>query len=135
MKNVQYMEDSQGKKFAILPTEELEKLQGADAENLNELIDIHIAKEILANNEETIPNEVIHRIFVDDENPIRVYRQWRGYSVKELAEKVGVAPSYISNIENGKRDGTISLYQKIAKALDTDIIAILPPMPEGTESK
>lgn len=132
MNKIQYMEDSQGKKFAILPTEELEKLQGADAENLNDLIDIHIAKEILANNEATIPNEVVHRIFVDDENPIRVYRQWRGYSVKELAEKVGVVPSYISNIENGKRDGTISLYQKIAKTLDTDIIAILPPMPEGT---
>ena len=131
MKNVQYMEDSQGKKFAILPTEELEKMQSANAETLNDLIDIHMAEEILAKNEETIPNEVVRRIFIDDENPIRVYRQWREYSVKELAEKVGVAPSYISNIENGKRDGTISLYQKIAKALDTDIIAILPPMPEG----
>jgi transcriptional regulator with XRE-family HTH domain len=37
--------------------------------------------------------------------------------VKALAETVGIAPAYLSQIETGKRDGTLETYRKLANAL------------------
>jgi DNA-binding XRE family transcriptional regulator len=37
------------------------------------------------------------------------------------AEKAGVGKSYISQIETGRREGTVSVYRAIAKALQVDI--------------
>ena len=45
-------------------------------------------------------------------------RKVRNYSVKELAEKMGVAPSCISEIESGKRKPTTAVIEKYSKALD-----------------
>ena len=51
----------------------------------------------------------------------RVWRQHRDLSVKALAEKAGIAPAYLSQIETGKRDGTLSTIKKIADALDVTV--------------
>ena len=37
--------------------------------------------------------------------------------MKSLAEKAGIAPAYLSQIETGKRDGTVSTIKKLAEAL------------------
>ena len=72
-----------------------------------------------------IDGRYLHRV-LDRENPIKVYREWRGLQQNELAEKVGVAASYISNLESGKRKGDIFIYAKIARALDLDVDALVP---------
>lgn len=49
---------------------------------------------------------------------LKQWRKLRGLSQVELAEKTGNAVSYISMIENGKRDGmSIDFISKAAKAL------------------
>ena len=68
---------------------------------------------------EPIPSEIAERIFAG-EAPIRVFRQWRGLKVKELAQKAGISPSYLSEIEHGKQAGVRAL-TAIAKALDVSI--------------
>ena len=70
--------------------------------------------------EEIFPAEVANRI-IDGENKIRVLREYRGKSVKQLAEDVGIAASYLSQIETGARDGTIDTYRKIAAALSVSL--------------
>lgn len=40
---------------------------------------------------------------------------------KELAEKTGLAAPYMSQLENGNREGTIDTFKKIAAALRVDI--------------
>jgi transcriptional regulator with XRE-family HTH domain len=51
----------------------------------------------------------------------RFRREYRGMSAKELAEATGLAAPYISQLETGKREGTIETFKKIAAALRIDI--------------
>ena len=42
-------------------------------------------------------------------------------SAKQLAEATGLTAPYISQLETGKREGTIETFKKIAAALRVDI--------------
>lgn len=44
---------------------------------------------------------------------------------KELAEKMGKAPQYVSNIINGGKGASISTLTEVAKALDFDLSYLL----------
>ena len=70
--------------------------------------------------EEIFPAEVANRI-IDGENKIRVLREYRGKSVKQLAQEAGIAAPYLSQIETGARDGTIDTYRKISAALNVSL--------------
>ena len=72
-----------------------------------------MARRLANGEEELIPADVVNRI-IDGENKIRVWREFRGMSGKELAEKTGLAPPYISQLETGSREGTIETFKKIA---------------------
>ena len=62
---------------------------------------------------------------LDEESPIRVWREYRGLTGAKLAKQAGVAQSYISNIEKGKRAGSIKVLQAISKALGVDVDRLL----------
>ena len=55
------------------------------------------------------------------ESPVRVWREYRGLSGKELAAQAGVSAPFLSQIETGAREGSIGLIAKIAKALRVTI--------------
>lgn len=48
---------------------------------------------------------------------LRRWREKRGYSVRELAERAGVGFVTVSRIENGRLSPTVAMLQKLAKAL------------------
>jgi transcriptional regulator with XRE-family HTH domain len=62
---------------------------------------------------------------LDGENKIRVWREYRGLTVKALAEAAGVTPAYLSQIETGAREGTIETLKKLSAALRVTIDDIL----------
>ena len=74
-------------------------------------------QKLAAGEEELIPFEIVNRL-LSGENRIRVWREHRGLSSAALAEKAAIAPAYLSQIETGKRDGTIETMRKIAAALN-----------------
>lgn len=39
----------------------------------------------------------------------------------ELAERVGVTPTYISNLRTGKKAGSVKLWNLIAKVLEVEL--------------
>lgn len=51
-------------------------------------------------------------------NAIRICRAHRGLSQAVLAEKAGISLSYLSLIENNKRDPTLSSLRRIADAIN-----------------
>lgn len=57
---------------------------------------------------------------------IKEYRVEKGYSIQELADKVGISRTYMSQIENGKVEniGT-KLLVAIARCLDKKVDDIL----------
>jgi DNA-binding XRE family transcriptional regulator len=109
-----------GDRMVVIPLEEYERLVEA-AEDATDARDVdEIKRKLAAGEEELIPAEVANRI-IDGENKIRVWREYRGMSGKDLAEKTGLAAPYISQLENGQREGTIETFKKIAAALRVDI--------------
>ncbi|AXO13755.1 helix-turn-helix transcriptional regulator [Thalassospira indica] len=65
------------------------------------------------------PYEVMQRVLAGD-HPVKVFREFRGMTQGELAEKVDVAGNYISMIERGKNPPSRKLQAALAKALDVD---------------
>ena len=53
----------------------------------------------------------------DGENPITVWRAYRGHAQQQLAEAAGINVPYLSQLESGKRKGSIEVLTAIAKAL------------------
>ncbi len=56
---------------------------------------------------------------------VRDLRHVRNLSQRQLAGKMGVPRTYISKIENGKAMPTLSSLDRLARALDVDISALL----------
>jgi transcriptional regulator with XRE-family HTH domain len=52
---------------------------------------------------------------------IQRLRRERGLSQEELADRADIHQTYLSGVEGGKRNPTVTVLQRIAKALDTDI--------------
>ena len=49
---------------------------------------------------------------------IEKIRKARGMSQQELARRAGIRQAYLSQIESGKKDGTIKVFQDIAEVLN-----------------
>lgn len=104
--------------------EELIVLAKAEYEALIDKADIAKADKIMADiaagREEVVPSEVVRRL-ISGENKVRVWREHRGMSGRELAAAAGVSAPFISEIETGKKEGSVSVMKKIAEALKLDI--------------
>lgn len=51
---------------------------------------------------------------------IREWRKFRGYTLEELAEKIGVTPTAISNIETLRSGYTQGMLETLAQALECE---------------
>ncbi|HTE39133.1 MAG TPA: helix-turn-helix transcriptional regulator [Reyranella sp.] len=105
-----------GEKLVVLALAEYEKLvDQADIAKARK-----VAADIAAGHDEFVPAEIVKRI-LDGANKIRVWRTHRGLSARDLAAATGLSAPYISEIEGGKKEGSISAMKKIAGALNVDL--------------
>lgn len=77
-------------------------------------------RDIAAGDEEVIPAAVVRRL-VAGENKVKVWRSHRGLSGRDLAAAAGVSAPFISEIESGKKDASLSVMTKIAEVLTIDL--------------
>ena len=56
---------------------------------------------------------------------IRTVRQKRMYKQKDLAAKLGISPSFLSQIEQGKREPSSRLIEQVAEKLDIPVQLIV----------
>ncbi|RTL94272.1 XRE family transcriptional regulator [Ancylobacter aquaticus] len=114
--NTQIITTPAGDRLVVLPEADYEALVAA-AEDATDIATVRRFKERLASGEEElVPAAIVDRL-VAGENAIRVWREHRGLSASSLAEKAGIAQAFLSQIETGKRDGTVTTLKKIADAL------------------
>ncbi len=71
-----------------------------------------------------IPHSVALTV-MDGESPMLAFRKHRGVTLRQLSDKTGVAVSYLSEIERGRKRGSASALARIAGALGTTIDALL----------
>ncbi len=101
-----------GKPFVLVPEEEFE-----------DMMDVIMAKEVLARieaGEETWPAELVYELLETDSR-IRTYRTYRKLSVSDLATAAGISQPYLSEIESGKKTGSVDVLKRIAAALKVDL--------------
>ncbi|HXP06091.1 MAG TPA: helix-turn-helix transcriptional regulator [Stellaceae bacterium] len=90
--------------------------------DLEELIEDRLAEAAYrrTRDQETVPDTVVRRL-ISGENPITVWREHRGMTLRALADAAGLDPGYLSQLENGKRAGPVATIKKIAAALRLDL--------------
>jgi mRNA-degrading endonuclease RelE of RelBE toxin-antitoxin system len=104
---------------AILPRKDYELLVAkaceADEDAGTARIVARARKEI-ADGGPLLPKDVVDRI-ANGENPVRVLREWRDITQMYLSFKTNLSQGHISDIENGRRTGTVAALRLIANVL------------------
>ena len=120
---VQFLETPSGR-FAVLPEADYQRMAEAlDDAEAGAIID-RFRQRLAAGDEELVPANVVNRLLAG-ENPVRVWREHRGIKVGELATAANLSQAYVSQIEAGKREGSIGAMKAIAAALAVAIDDLL----------
>ena len=113
---VQVITTPAGERLVVLPEADYAAIMSA-VEDASEAEIVRVFKERLAaGEEELIPSAMVDRMLAG-ENLVRVWREHRGLTASALAAQAGIAQPYLSQIETGKREGTLQTMKKIADAL------------------
>jgi len=107
-----------------MPIEEYERLLVALDDAHDAAVIEAFPRQLVAGEEETFPAEIADRLLAGD-NPVRVFRAYRGLSLQQLADACGVTNAHISMIEQGKRSMSTELLKKMAEALRGDVELLL----------
>ncbi len=114
--SIQVIERNGKPEWAVVPYETYVKLV-EQAEMLQDIRDYDSTRAALERGEEElIPGEVVYAL-LDGQNPIRVWREYRGLPQVQLAQAAGISVPYLSQLESGKRKGSTEVLTAIAKAL------------------
>lgn len=122
MSKVTIIERDGKPEYAVLEYPEYERLVAA-AEDSADLV--ALARLDADDSEEDLPDEMVARLLAGD-NPIRVWREHREMTGQQLADAVDIQQSYISQIETGKREGTVDVLRRIAAALGITLDDLYP---------
>lgn len=105
-----------------LPRDEYDAL----IRRIEDLEDLHAIEEAEADpDREVLPVEMVRRLLAGEESKVRIWREHRGLSGGELARRAEIAPSYLSEIETGKKPGSVKAMAALARALNVDIEALI----------
>ncbi|RWX72576.1 helix-turn-helix transcriptional regulator [Mesorhizobium sp. M2A.F.Ca.ET.039.01.1.1] len=109
-----------GERLVVIPEAEFLAMQAAleDREDAEAVRTFH--DRLAAGEEELVPAEIVNRI-LDGENKVRVWREHRGMTARDLATKAELSVAYLSQIETGARDGSFETIKKIAAALGISV--------------
>ena len=109
-----------GDRMAVIPLADYERLVMAAEDAADVRAYDRVKRRLATGEEELVPAEFANRI-LDGENKIRVWRELRGMTAAVLARKAGIARPYLTQLETGKRDGTVGTLRQIADALGVSI--------------
>ena len=71
--------------------------------------------------ESDLPSDILDRLLAREESPLKIIRKHRGFTQKELADITGISRPYLTEIETGKKDGSIRAMKVLADALRVDL--------------
>jgi DNA-binding XRE family transcriptional regulator len=63
--------------------------------------------------------------------PLAFWRKHRGLTQADMARLIGVSQPYLAQLENGRREGSVSIYQRLARQLGLSVDELLPDEPDG----
>jgi len=93
----------QGKPYMLVPLHEYRMLAGSAGQQGGDL-----------------PEDIKDTLFAGSENPVKILRKYRSLTQAELAQSAGLSRPYLTEIETGKKNGSIAALKAIAEALRVD---------------
>jgi DNA-binding XRE family transcriptional regulator len=113
--------------MVVLPRSDYDRLLAAAQERLEDEVDLRAARHVLARlergEEPTLPHDVVKRL--GRENSIKVLREHRGMTQRELADAAGLNALYLSQIETGRATGGLGALTRLAKVLGVSLDLIV----------
>lgn len=118
--NEQIITTASGERLVVIPEADFIAMRDAleDREDLEAVETFR--RKLAAGEEELVPAEVVNRV-LNGESKVRVWREYRGLTARDLAAKADISTAYLSQIETGARDGSIDTFKRIAAALGLTI--------------
>jgi len=122
--NVQIIKNKDEVEWAVIPYDEYLHLV-EKAEMLDDIHDFDRFQSAFAQGEEKLfPVEVVDKL-LEGQNPIKVFREFRGMTQDGLAKKIDISIPYLSQLETNKRRGSVKVLTDIAKELGITLDMIL----------
>jgi ribosome-binding protein aMBF1 (putative translation factor) len=132
----QRIKSPSGDEMVILPVKVYDAMVKALGRR-EDAADIAAANEVMARIEsgkETVfPLDVVKKM--RSQNRVAVLREHRGMTQKQLAERAGTDPMYISQIETGRARGGLDVMRNVAAALDVDLDILIPLRSTGAPTE
>lgn len=112
-----------GEELVVLPRAEYETLLARvdhDAEDADDVAIYDARKAELAAGGAVLPPEVSAAILRGDSR-LKAIREWRDATQRPLESVTGIGQGYLSDLETGRRAGTLETMAKLAQALDVPV--------------
>jgi len=68
-----------------------------------------------------LPDDILDALTARESSPIKILRKYRGMTQVELAERADISRPYLTEIETGKKDGSIRAMRGLADALGVSV--------------
>jgi DNA-binding XRE family transcriptional regulator len=105
--------------FVVVPIAEWDALM-ARLEEREDIADAARQMAKIREGEETLPAEIVARL-ASGEAPLKVWREYRGFTLRALATEIGISSAAVSKIETGKSHPTVATLGKLAATLGCDM--------------
>lgn len=98
-----------GKPFVLVPMHEYRRLLNGGKSSPDDL-----------------PENILDQIASGQHHPVKILRRFRGLTQKQLAEAAGLSRPYLTEIETGKKPGSLAALRALAAALEINAGMLLP---------
>ena len=86
------------------------------------LVPLHDYRDMVSSGKNKgLPNEVLDALTAREESPVKILRKHHGLTQKDLAERAGISRPYLTEIETGKKDGSIRAMKSLAEVLGVSV--------------
>ena len=72
-------------------------------------------------NDNILPDDILDALSAGQDHPVKIIRKFRGMTQADLAKTSGISRPYLTEIETGKKDGSIRAMKALAEALDVSV--------------
>jgi DNA-binding XRE family transcriptional regulator len=103
--------------FAVISYEDYQHFLDLLEDEADSRVVADFHEKYIVGKEFLIPGEIIRRELAG-ESPIKLWREHRSLTQQELAKRVGISKPYLSQLETGKRQGTVETISAVARELD-----------------
>lgn len=86
------------------------------------LVPLHDYREMTTSGEKKhLPEDILDQLSARQEHPLKIIRKYREMTQADLAKKSGISRPYLTEIETGKKDGSLRAMKALAEALDVNV--------------